>query len=118
MAYLNQLIDSLPSFEDAPELDSPLVSLSTRFEEVSLELIANPPHPDAVKRQCRSMKVPDGIESISAGNYCELLTSGGGMCQWYYYVSQDGHRFLMFVHNNNTSSVTGYQINYIPCSFP
>lgn len=95
-------------FDDVP-------NLATRFEAKAQELIDNPPPPDAVTRQCRTMVVPDGIENTKPGEYTELVVAGGGWCAWYYYVSLRGEKFLMFVHPDNT--VSGHQINYIPESF-
>ena len=68
-------------------------------------------------RQYTCMRVPDDIDKIQPGQYCELTVSGSGYTQWYYYKSLSGIHMLIIGSNGGSLTHTffsGREIGEIP----
>lgn len=88
------------------------------------EKIANEPSKYNYLRQCRFMMIPFDLNKIEPGQYCEILTEGGGyLTQWYYYKSLKSKHMLIFeTKQDEKKRYTGREIDKIPtnsynCSF-
>lgn len=70
------------------------IYLKNKFEEISKNTLACDQN---MTRHCRCMKVPIDAITLECGQYCLLMTEGGGMyTQWYYYKTLDCRHMLIF----------------------